>query len=765
MLSDLANTGNLLTPSNLQTLSVDLRSNLPARSNLTREKTHPQMLQFTLYSKTKRSNQERASLVEPETLTNRFRTDEKRRRQVEWLRVGRSQLPLSSFSKECDSLPLVCPGKAVRRHRNGTEETTYNGVVLLEVDNLPSHAEVEAIKERVKAWPTTLAALTGFSGLSVKVLVKGTFEDGTLPTDRELIDRFHHFLYSTCAQVYATLIGRPLKTKDASKDDRFRWTSDNTLFLNPLASPVRISRRDFMNKQRVDDVHEYDPSGERPSQDTYSFYRRRFSLAVQQARELLGKHAPPSADESSTINETADADMPALLNATAREALRLGIPQEESVQQAQSNPLFNTLGKDYVRAAIESTYAENHPLHGTQRTHQMQNIANALQNFFRVRYDLRYNVLSNSVEWRRRDSASFTFLPLDTRVMNSMLQECYEAGLEATDRDMKRYLGSSRVRDFNAAHAYLNSIAGRWDGQTDYIGQMADRIPTDNPGWKQQFHTWFLGMVAQWDGWQTAHVNSLLPLIIGTQGCGKRSFGELLLPPELRDIGYREVVDFSSKQEAERLLSTSLLINLDEISQISKKIQQGFLKSLVLQKVIKGRRPFGSVTLALPRFASFIATAHLQDVLNAPPLSRYYIIANIRDGQHINLNPPFHYDAMYAQALAELNAGHRHFFTAEEAAAIEEHNTAFTQMKPEVRHFLDVFIPATERSKQTVSLRLSELAVEIQRQTGIAYSDRSLNCLGRWLTAEAKGGRIRKTMHNGSPVYVVKRRHSLGEIG
>lgn len=715
------------------------------------------MIQFTVYRKTIRSKQERASLVEPEKLTNRFKTDEKKKKLVESLRVGRSWLPPSSFFEECASLPLVCPGKAVKRHRNGTEEVTYNGIVLLEVDNLPSNAEAEAIKERVKVWPTTLAALTGFSGLSVKVLVKGTLEDGTLPADEELIDRFHQCLYKTCAQVYATLIGRPLKTKDASTDDCFRWTIDNNLFLNKLAAPVRISRQDFMGEGQTDDVHEYDPMSEQPSTEIHSHYRRRFAIAVLQAKEKLEQIDKNKAGENTPQDTPKKLDATTLLNTTALEALRLGIPQEECVQQATWNWLFQPIGPEFIRAAIESTYAENQHQQGTERSHLLQNITHALQTFFQERYDLRYNVLTNGVEWRRRDSSSYTFQTLDTRVMNSMIQECHEAGIEILDRDMKRYLGSSRIRDFNVAHAYLNKSRDTWDGQTDYIGQMADRVPTSNPHWREHFHTWFLGMVAQWKGWNNIHGNSVLPLLIGAQGCGKSTFGQMLLPPELRAVGYRELVDFSSKQEAERLLSTCLLINLDEFNQISEKIQQGFLKNLIQKSAVKGRRPFGSVTMTLPRYASFIATTNMQDVLSDPSGSRRFIIADIREGQRIDLTPPFHYKAMYAQALAELNAGRRHYFTAEEVTAIEEHNTTFTQMKPELRRFLDIFIPATERDGQTVALRLSDLAKEIHSETGYTYSDRGLHYLGRWLTAEAKAGRIRKTTHNGSPVYLVKR--------
>lgn len=697
--------------------------------------------------------------MELEALGARFRTDEKKRSLVETLRVGRSQLPPASFFRELERLPLICPGKAVRRHRDGRQSVTYNGVVLLEVEGLHGSAEAEDIKQRVKGWPTTLAALTGFSGQSVKVLVAGTLEDGTLPSEEEEVTRFHQRLYAQCVQVYTTLIGRPLKTKDASTGDRFRWSADAEVFTNPLASPVRISRRDILTEGQTADAQEYAAESNVPSPESHSFYRRRFSTAMRNAREKLQQFTAKQGDTAAPTPLSAET----LLNATAREALALGIPQEEAVQQASWNSLFFNMGLPLVRACFESTYAENRPLPARRRD-TMQGMTAALQTFFLERYDLRFNVLTNGVEWRRNDSGSFTFQPLDSRVMNSMTQECHEAGIEVFDRDMKRYLGSSRIRDYNAAHAYLRQLPS-WDGGRDYIGEMADRVPTDSPQWRERFHTWFLGMVAQWDGWNSSHGNSVVPLLIGAQGCGKSTFGQLLLPPELRGVGYRELVDFSSKQDAERMLTGSLLINLDEFNQISEKIQQGFLKNLIQKSSIKGRRPYSSVTMNLPRFASFIATTNMQDALSDPSGSRRFIIAEIQDGRQIDLSGPIYYDAMYAQALAELEAGRRPYFTPEEVAAIESDNTTFTSMKPEVRRFLDTFSPATERAADTVAMRLTEIADEVRRQSGYAYSDRSLNYLGRWLSTEAKAQRIRKTLHNGSPYYLVKPVRKITEKG
>ena len=382
-----------------------------------------------------------------------------------------------------------------------------------------------------------------------------------------------------------------------------------------------------------------------------------------------------------------------------------------------------------------------------------------LQAFMNERYDLRFNELTNGVEYRPNHSSAFLFQPLDTRVMNTMIQEAHEHGINVFDRDMKRFLGSTRVRSYNAAQAYLHDIQYQWDGHTDHIGALADRVPNHNPHWREWFHTWFLGMVAQWEGFNPGHGNAVVPLLIGQQGCGKSTFGQLILPPELRQTGYRELVDFSSKLEVERMLTNSLLINLDEFNQIPEKIQQGFLKNLLQKSSVKGRRPYSAVTIEMPRMASFIATSNMTDVLNDPSGSRRFIVAEISEGEAINTASGIPYDALYAQAVQELYKEHRRcYFTLEEVAQIEAHNAHFANQRPEVSRFLEVYEPTIIDDEQTQWLSVSEMTNEIHRHTRFEYNNKSVNYLGRWLTSESRFMHLSKKIRHGFAVYSVRKR-------
>ena len=690
-----------------------------------------------------------------EPLMARIRDDAKKKETVEALRIEHPPL-LPSFRLELlNSLPRICPGLEAHKRRSGEVEMRYNGIVLLEVEDLDINGVAE-VKQKVAAWPTTLVAMTGSSGRSVKILVQGTWADGTLPTDATVAGHFHSLLYERCAAVYTAVTGHPLKGKNGKPTDTFRWTWDPDTFYNPEASALRIQPQDLAQgtAEKQDRSREYGEESIVPGKENRNLYERRFALAVRQMHEqwqtLTGEDADKDKDNTHREEQFA---------LIVEECIKQGMPIEETLRQASYWAFVHLESRQRAREIAESTYLA-HPLRpGKGRPHGMLELTMTLQAFMNERYDLRFNELTNSVEWRANHSNSYVFQALDTRVMNTMIQEAIENGIEVFDRDMRRFLGSTRVRSYNAAQAYLRQVKDAWDGKTDHIGALADRVPNRNPHWREWFHTWFLGMVAQWEEYNTGRGNAVVPLLIGQQGCGKSTFGQFILPPELRSDGYRELVDFSSKQEVERMLSSSLLINLDEFNQISEKLQQGFLKNLLQKSSVKMRRPYSSAISELPRRASFIATTNMNDVLGDPTGSRRFIVAEIREGQMIDLRSSIPYSALYSQAVRELYGQQRRcYFTPEEVQQIETYNAAFANLRPEVEHLLDVFEPVADGSGDCVWLSTTEIAAEVRRETHFDYSNRSLNYLGRWLTSEARAMRLSKKLSHGIAIYSLRRR-------
>ena len=123
----------------------------------------------------------------------------------------------------------------------------------------------------------------------------------------------------------------------------------------------------------------------------------------------------------------------------------------------------------------------------------------------------------------------------------------------------------------------------RWDGQ-DHIAAMAQRVPTNNEHWPEDFAVWMRAMMAQWLHRNILHGNAMVPLLIGAQGDGKSTFCRRLLPDELADY-YTDRIDFANRNVAERMLTRFCLINIDEYDSLSH--QQGAFLKHVLQKADK----------------------------------------------------------------------------------------------------------------------------------------------------------------------------------
>ena len=232
-------------------------------------------------------------------------------------------------------------------------------------------------------------------------------------------------------------------------------------------------------------------------------------------------------------------------------------------------------------------------------------ITHRLLDYLERKYEMRYNTALGCTEIRKAGSNE-SFVPADERILNTIAIKARLDGINAWDKDIRRYTGSGFVKVFNPVDDFLNSLRGRWDGK-DHIKALADCVPNDNARWADWFHTWFLAMVAQWMGLDTAHGNSVAPLLISRQGYRKSTFCKRLLPEALQ-WGYNDNLVISEKQNTLRAMTQSLLINIDEFNTLSAKTQDGFLKNVMQLANVKLRQPYCLQQVTLPRVASFIAT-------------------------------------------------------------------------------------------------------------------------------------------------------------
>ena len=366
-----------------------------------------------------------------------------------------------------------------------------------------------------------------------------------------------------------------------------------------------------------------------------------------------------------------------------------------------------------------------------QRNRQSERLKNditrRLLNYLERKYEMRFNTALGCTETRKAGSNE-PFVPVDERMRNTIAIKARLDGIDAWDKDIRRYTESDFVKAFNPVDIFLKGLRGRWDGK-NHIEALADCVPNDNTRWAEWFHTWFLAMVAQWMGLDVSHGNSVAPLLISRQGYRKSTFCKRLLPEALQ-WGYNDNLIISEKQNTLRAMTQSLLINIDEFNTLSAKTQDGFLKNVMQLANIKIRQPYCQQQVTLPRIASFIATANVADVFSDPSGCRRFIAVTltgpIRLPEHID------YEQLYAQAVAELDNGRRYWFDEADTQDIMENNVQYQQRTPAEALFLDCFSIPKDLTKGAYMTAASIFSL-LRKRYGSQLNLTSLSHFGRVL--------------------------------
>lgn len=345
------------------------------------------------------------------------------------------------------------------------------------------------------------------------------------------------------------------------------------------------------------------------------------------------------------------------------------------------------------------------------------------------RYDFRYNTVMKYVEYLPKDKGWYGYRPVEPRVQKRMTLEVQLADIRVSIKDVRNFLESDYIKNYNPIEEYLFQCYDKWDGK-DHIRALARTVPTANPHWADWFYTWFLGMVDQWRGYShRQYGNSVAPLLISKQGYNKSTFCRRLLPPELQ-WGYSDNLILSEKRQVYQAMAQFMVINLDEFNQISPQVQQGFLKNLIQLPTLKYKPPYGSHVMEFPRLASFIATSNMKDILSDPSGNRRFIGVELTGPIDVSVRP--NYQQLFAQALSALNNGEKSYFDAQQVKLIMKSNSQFEIIQPIDQYFL-LYFELVEDEKEGDYLTAAEIFDYLKKQIGSSLKVNSLMGFGRKL--------------------------------
>ena len=415
----------------------------------------------------------------------------------------------------------------------------------------------------------------------------------------------------------------------------------------------------------------------------------------------------------------------------------------------RSQNLTPNTGNNQQMIADSGTAAEND--NKKEDKNSVRSNIVSMMKLLESRYDFRYNTVMKYVEYLPKDKGWYGYRPVEPRVQKRMTLEVQLADIRVSIKDVRNFLESDYIKNYNPIEEYLFQCYDKWDGK-DHIRALARTVPTANPHWADWFYTWFLGMVDQWRGYShRQYGNSVAPLLISKQGYNKSTFCRRLLPPELQ-WGYSDNLILSEKRQVYQAMAQFMVINLDEFNQISPQVQQGFLKNLIQLPTLKYKPPYGSHVMEFPRLASFIATSNMKDILSDPSGNRRFIGVELTGPIDVSVRP--NYQQLFAQALSALNNGEKSYFDAQQVKLIMKSNSQFEIIQPIDQYFL-LYFELVEDEKEGDYLTAAEIFDYLKKQIGSSLKVNSLMGFGRKLAnmSELKHKRFADGMK-----YLVKKK-------
>ena len=569
------------------------------------------------------------------------------------------------FAAECDN------------YKGQQRIKAYNGLVVIEVNGLKRYEEAVAIRNQAARMDETVMAFLGASGMSVKIVCQGelfhtTAQEGTgstelpLPQTEAEIRQFHLNLYHTARRAYANQFGLDIAFMEPRVDRTVYLSADPELYFNPEARAFKADTQKHDQAEPVSISWESDRL--MPGRTITRGYHFNWLAIV---KSVLG-------DYFELPNE--DRQMQLLMR-IASLSLEQGIPLSHAQGMTLEHPLLNTdpqLVRNVFSAvyevALQEDYRLKHKIKPLKSVPDDMIQAMRTEIFLNANFDMRKNLMTGVAEYRAKYAEDQNFKPLTEEVRNDMTLQAIELGIKGWDQNVKRFIDSTRIEQYDPVNTWLNSLKP-WDGH-DYIAELAQRVPTNQPHWEKYLRYWLIGMVAQWrESDKQLTGNALTPLLIGRQGCGKTRFCKIILPPELRDY-YNDKLNFKNEFDLNIALTSFALINIDEFDKTTKS-QQIVLKYLLSSAEVKFRPPYGKTIKQFRRYTSFIGTTNKPQPLVDPTGSRRFVCVGIPQGKRIDYTDNLDHRQLFAQALHLFNNGERYWLNDEEIKELMEENMPY----------------------------------------------------------------------------------------
>ena len=351
-------------------------------------------------------------------------------------------------------------------------------------------------------------------------------------------------------------------------------------------------------------------------------------------------------------------------------------------------------GYDLADAIIDGLHPEiKTPVSGTE----VKKIKEAkislfaqVEKYLNELYDIRYNEISNEVEYKAKQENEFRSLN-----ESSVYRVLQHNNIKFSMANLMALLRSDFIQAHNPFVDYFDSLPTWKEGDTDHIDQLSEYVKAKQPErFKIHFKKMLIRSIACGlvDG---VFNKQAFILVHDKQNSGKSTFCRWLCPPVLKSY-YAE--NISIDKDSLISLSENFFINLDELATLSK-VELNTLKSMFSKDYIKIRKPYDKKPTVASRRANFIGSTNKTEFLTDETGSVRWLCFEI-EGIKWAYQKDIDINKVWSQAYSLLKSGFKYQLNEDEVNENEKVNKDFQITTPEIELIQQNYSPGTKEQHE-----------------------------------------------------------------
>jgi hypothetical protein len=610
--------------------------------------------------------------------------------QVEKLRRLVAEGKQKDYNKQKKSLYSFTPSGTFANGRKQDLMKSYSNIIILDIDKLDM-TTLQFAKEKVQNEKYTFVMFESPSGNGLKILVR-------VSTGRE-----HHLAaYHQVKSYYENILGLPIDKsgKDITRLCFVSYDPEAFLDLESKLFPVNIKLD--LEKDITKVVEEIEQYKLDITSDYTSWRNIGFAFA-----DALGEKGRNFYHRVSKFNHDYNPEICNDQYTKCLKATGTGISIRTFFFMAKSNGInLSSVERkypEYFKDDPKDEKTEDIP----KKTQTNGNKFHLAMKYIEENYDVRYNKVSTEFEYKELEEPEYRNLNENDIFINMQLD-----GVNLSLNNLMAILKSDFVKKYNPFAEYFGSLSD-WDKRIDHIQALASYVKVsdkDRKRFDNHFKKWLVRSV------RCALVDTFFNkqafiLVHDKQNSGKSTFCRFLCPKKLKDyIAENPTVDKDSRI----LLTTNFLINLDELSTLSK-VEINALKSLFSKDKINDRLPYDRRNSIIPRRASFIGSTNQAEFLNDESGSVRWLCFNI-EGIEWSYRENVDIDKVYAQAFQLYLSGWNCDLTPEEIEENEEYNRQF-QITTSERELIEKYLVPGTKDDNERFMSATEILILLAEKT------------------------------------------------